>query len=52
MRGKPRGYNKKRKTRRVIKRGKRKITLPTVEQQIVKTKIKETNKRIDLISKK
>ena len=52
MRGKPRGYNKKRRTRRIIKRGKRKITLPPIEQKIVKAKIKETNKRIDLITKK
>ena len=52
MRGKPRGYNKKKRTRRIIKRGKRKITLPTIEQKIVKAKIKETNKRIDLITKK
>lgn len=52
MRGKPRGYNKRVKTRIKIKRPKPIKTVATKEFQEVKKKIKEVNARIDAIEKK
>lgn len=52
MRGKPKGYNKARRTRTHIKRPKPIKNTASLELQQLKTKIKEVNKRIEKIEKK
>lgn len=52
MRGKPRGYRKKRRSIIHIKRTKPSKYVDTLHLQQVKKKIIETNKRIELIEKK
>ncbi len=52
MRNKPRGYKTPRRTRTRLKRPKPVKSLPSIEQQQLKKKIKEVNRRISLIEKK